>query len=318
MKIALVGKTGSINHWLEDAAGAWRGLGHEVRVAATRRPWLAAPVETALAGPVAEHLRARLTRFAPDLIVAIGAYHAPLPLLAAIADLPGRAPLAGWVGDVFAEDDRARAGLFDLVAYTDSALAARHREWAFPTQAHYLPHAIDPRAAAQPQPFGDRSPRMVFVANPTPGRQAVVDGIDTPVALYGPRWKRNGPVAHQVHRRVAARRVPAILAARQMALNMRNEFNVLSGLNQRNFEPCLAGAALITDDQPDLESCFDAGSEVLVWRDTAELNALYARLRGEPAFAARIAERGRSRVLAHHTYAHRLAAMAAALGVAPS
>lgn len=318
MKIALVGKTGSINHWLEDARGAWRRDGHDVRVAVTRRSWLAAPLETALAGSIADHLRAKLTRFAPDLIVAIGAYHAPLPLLEAISNLPGRPPLAGWVGDVFAEFDRARAGLFDLVAYTDSALAARHREWAFPTPVLYLPHAIDPHAAAPARPFDDRSPHMVFIANPTPGRQAVADRIDSPVALYGPRWSRSGPIAHEVHGRIASWRVPTILAAHQMALNMRNELNVLSGLNQRNFEPCLAGAALITDAQPDLEACFDAGEEVLVWRDTDELNHLYVRARREPDFAAVIAGRGHARVIAHHTYAHRLAAITKALGIAPS
>jgi spore maturation protein CgeB len=241
-----------------------------------------------------------------------------LPLLEAIASLPGRPPLAGWVGDVFAKSDSMRADHFDLVAYTDRALLARHREWAFAPTALYLPHAVDPRSAAPSQPFLERSPRMVFIANPSPGRQVVVNGIDTPVVLFGPSWRRGGLAAHDIHGRVSGRRVPAILAAHQLALNVRNEDNVLAGLNQRNFSPCLAGAALLTDDQPDLRACFEAGSEVLVWRDIGELNTLYAKARRDPDFAADIAERGRARVLAHHTFTHRLNTLTTALSLTSS
>jgi spore maturation protein CgeB len=112
---------------------------------------------------------------------------------------------------------------------------------------------------------------------------------------------------------VAARRVPAIYAGHRAALNIRNEINVLTGLNQRNFEPCLAGAALLTDAQPDLEACFEPGREVLVWRDPAELNGLYAKVLADADFAARIAAAGRARVLAHHTFTHRLETLRAAL-----
>jgi spore maturation protein CgeB len=314
LRIAVAGKAGSITHWLEDATGAWRADGHDVRLAITRRPWLAAPLETALAGAIAGRLRAFLRRFAPDLIVAIGAYHVPLPLLEAIATLPGRPPLVGWVGDAFTDEAAAPARLYDLVGYTDSALLARHGEWSFASRALYLPHAIDPRAAAPPGAFHDRDRRMVFVANPTPLRRAMVAGIGQPIAVFGPGWRTAEAPAHDIRPgRVAARRVPALYAAHRAALNIRNELHVLSGLNQRNFEPCLAGAALITDDQPDLTTCFDPGTEVLVWRDVDELNGLYAQVLGDPDFAGRIAAAGRARVLAQHTFAHRLATLTKAL-----
>jgi spore maturation protein CgeB len=310
LRIAIAGKAGSITHWLEDAAGAWRADGHEVRLAITRRPWLAAQAETALAGVIAERLRASLRRFQPDLIVVIGGYHIPEALLEAISSLPGRPPLAGWVGDVFTLEDAVRARLYDLVGYADSALLAVHRQWDLAARALYLPHAIDPRAVPQVRPFEARDPRMVFVANPTPLRRTVVSRIDAPIAVFGPGWRASDGPAHDIHPgRVAARRVPTLYAGHRAALNIRNELNVLSGLNQRNFEPCLAGSALLTDDQGDLEACFEPGSEVLVWRDVDELNGLYARVLREPDFAARIAQAGRARVLAQHTFAHRLATL---------
>jgi spore maturation protein CgeB len=315
LKIAVAGKAGSITHWLEDVAAAWRADGHEVRLAITRRPWLAAQAEAALAPVIAERLRASLRRFQPDLIVVIGGYHIPEVLLEAISSLPGRAPLAGWVGDVFTPEDAGRARLYDAVGYADSALLALHRQWALAGEALYLPHAVDPGVAPPDRAFEGRDPRMVFVANPTPLRRAVVSRIEAPIAVFGPGWRASDGTTHDIHpRRVAARRVPTIYGGHRAALNIRNELNVLSGLNQRNFEPCLAGAALLTDDQPDLESCFESGSEVLVWRDADELNALYQRVLRETDFAVRVAEAGRARVLAQHTFAHRLVSLSRALG----
>ena len=84
MKIFLLGKGASITHWLEDAAAAFAGEGHEVAMGLVRRPWLAAPLEAALAGPIAARLRRRIIRQAPDLILALGAFHVPAPILEAI------------------------------------------------------------------------------------------------------------------------------------------------------------------------------------------------------------------------------------------
>jgi spore maturation protein CgeB len=309
VKILLIGKRGSINHWLEDAAAAFRAEGHAVRIAAVRRPWLNARVEAAFLAPLAEVVAKTAARFAPDLMLALGGFHAPTPFLQRLAALPGRPPLVGWVGDLFAETAREAAALYDLVAYTDSGLIVRHASLGFTTQAIFLPHAAN--IAATPPP-ATRTPRMVFVANATPGRRAAVDAITEPVNVYGPGWVRAAP--HDIHPgRIAHARVAGLYARHLAALNVRNERNVLLGLNQRSFDPCLSATPLITDDQADLERCFDPGLELLVWRDAAELNAAYDRLRRSPDEAARIGEAGRRRVLAEHGYAHRLAMLMAAI-----
>ena len=101
----------------------------------------------------------------------------------------------------------------------------------------------------------------------------------------------------------------AIYRSATAALNVRNEHNVLNGLNQRHFDPYLAATPVVSDDLADLNRCFDPGTEVLVYHDPGELNDLYARLRRDPGFATAIGAQGRRRVLAEHTYAHRLAAL---------
>ncbi|MDB5483397.1 MAG: hypothetical protein JWO83_4450 [Caulobacteraceae bacterium] len=309
MKILLIGKRASITHWLEDAGAAFRAEGHAVKVALVRRPWLNAQVEAAFIEPLAHAMAKTAARFAPDLILALGGYHSPAPFLRRLAALPGRPPLAGWVGDIFDDTARETAALYDLVAYTDSGLLERHATLGFTSRAIFLPHAANLAAAPSP---AVRAPRMVFVANATPGRRAAVEAIAAPIEVYGPGWVRTPP--HDMHPgRLPHAAVAGLYARHLAALNVRNERNVLVGLNQRSFDPCLSATPLVTDDHGDLERCFDPGSEVLVWRDVGELNAAYDRLRRFPDVAARIGEAGRRRVLAEHGYAHRLATLRAAL-----
>jgi len=315
MKLFVIGKLGSVTHWLEDAINAWRADGHDVRLGVARNAALNPAIEglllaKALGAPMAERIVRTIGRFAPDLVLAIGAYHVPAVILERIAALPGRPPLFGWVGDLFTRDARDAAALFDRVAYTDSGLIDLHGRLGFHSPALYLPHAVDPHVQVDERP---RRSSMVFVANPTDHRRDVVSQIAAPISLYGPDWKPFPGVEHDIHaHRVAPGDLMGLYAGHRAALNIRNEHNVLAGLNQRNFAPYLAGAAVVTDHQADLEQCFEPGREVLAWRDVGDLNAIHARLLADPAWAAAIAERGRRRVLADHTYGRRLGALVAA------
>ena len=98
-------------------------------------------------------------------------------------------------------------------------------------------------------------------------------------------------------------------------LNVRHSHNVINGLNQRHFAPYIQGTAVVTDPQSDVGFCFETGSEILVYQDTDELNDLYAALRRDPAGARAIGLAGQRRVLACHTYAHRLDTIARLVGI---
>lgn len=310
MKVALLGKIGGVTHWLEDCATALRAEGHQVHIAVTRNPAVSRTLEDVLlseriGAPMAAAIARGVSRFAPDLIVAIGAYEIPMPILQRVARHQGRPPFHAWIGDVFSEAGRSVAALFDGMAYTDSGLVDRHRRLGFPQPAIYLPHAANPHVGRPPAPERRRE-MMVFVANPTDHRRAVIEAVAGPLAIHGPGWPRTHP-RHEMHaRRVSPRQLLNLYASAFAALNIRNEHNVLFGLNQRNFDPYVFATPVVTDDQPDLSSCFEEGAEVLVWRGAEELNDLYARLLRDPGEAALVGERGRKRVLAEHTYSRRL------------
>jgi spore maturation protein CgeB len=313
LRILLVGKVASVTHWLEDCAAAWRADGHQVRIAATRNPAIAPALEAmlladALGAPLAGRVANVVRSFSPGLIVVIGAYHVPGVILERLAAVAGRPPMLGWVGDRFTPEAAKSARWLDTVLYTDRGLLAEHERLGLRTRARYLPHAANPHAARPPG--GPRRRRMIFIANPTDHRREVVLGLTEPIALHGPGWRHGPGAAHEVHaRRVPPAALHGLYASHLAALNVRNEQNVFSGLNQRNFEPYVTETPVVAEDQADLAACFEPGREVVVYRGVDDLNAIHRRLLADPEAAAKIGRAGRARLLADHTYARRLREM---------
>jgi len=88
-------------------------------------------------------------------------------------------------------------------------------------------------------------------------------------------------------------------------------FNVTSlqmknGLNQRVFDVPACGAFLLTDYRKQLENHFDLGREVVCYQDPAEALELGRYFLQHDRERRQIAQRGHRRVLAEHTYRHRL------------
>ena len=313
MKICILDKRRSIVGWAESATSAWRARGHTVLHLTTRNPRLHPALERALYSTALGALRARylanaVRAFGPDLLVATHAFSMPLSLLDRLAR-PGQPPIIGWVGDIFGEQQaRCRAQHFTAIGYTDSSWLERHKQLGLACPGFYLPHAAAQDTDGQSNIV--RDPRLLFVAMPTPWRREVVKAVKQPINVYGPNWADGSIGPHAVSsRRLPLAEVTSLYRRHSAVLNIHNEQNVVSGLNQRSFDPYLCGAAVVSDAQSDLEKCFDPGTEVLVWQDVDELNATYERLLADPAIAAQVADRGRRRVLAQHTYEARLERM---------
>ncbi len=80
-------------------------------------------------------------------------------------------------------------------------------------------------------------------------------------------------------------------------------------VNQRVFDVPASGAFLLTDRRAQLEAMFEPGREVAIYSSPEEAAELLARYLADDALRARMAQAGRARVLAEHTYEHRLAAL---------
>jgi spore maturation protein CgeB len=302
---------------MEDCAFGLGAAGHDVRTCPTRNPRLSIAIERMLFSPVlGAPLARRIVRtarqFRPDLILAMRGFDVPREVLIRLRSLPNRPPLVAWVGDLFVETDRAIAALYDLIGYTDSFFVQRHRVMGFASSNLYLPHAASSRMGEPDATM--RLPRLVFVANPTPHRVDLLARVRARIELHGPGWK---PIPNAPHAINAGRLDVSALAMAYRShigvLNIRHEANVVHGLNQRSFDPYLVGTPVVSDAQPDLEHCFEAGSEVLVYRDADELDDICLRLEREPRIALDIGAAGRRRVMAEHCYRHRIDRIMAAL-----
>ena len=82
-----------------------------------------------------------------------------------------------------------------------------------------------------------------------------------------------------------------------------------AAVNQRVFDVPAAGGFLLTDFREQLAECFEPGREMVCYQEPGELPELAEFYLKRPELRARLARRARRRVLAEHTYRHRVAAM---------
>jgi spore maturation protein CgeB len=315
--ILVVGKGHSIVHWLENTfdgvvrsgyvATKWSIRGNNplemaaLNLAKLRGEdsWLA----------LLEGLFSRvLKQVQPWGILFVSAFAVPQRLFEVAAEVAPSSPRIGWVGDRFDASPLAAAMLLDRIYYTDSSFLENARALGFPEHGSYLPLAVNESLFTLTNIR--RSQGVVFVANHTPFREAVLRSMETSISIYGPSWKRMGHNQHKVHiERVAMRRVPPLYQSAQGVLNIRNESNVSAGLNQRSFEALACATPVLQDDLPDLARCFAPEEGILVYRSAEELNELHSKLLRDTPFAQRVGRAGYQRVVAEHTFCHRARAI---------
>lgn len=322
-RILIVGKRGNITHWMENTEMAFRNAGHTTQCFSELGDGLLNYAHIKLYRTFARHrlgevLIPKFTRaaqaFRPDLIFFVNSWKLPEELYQAAVNLPSRPCLAGWVGDRFRQEHQAVLDALDRVYHTDSAFLNEAKRMGFRDNGQFLPLAINvPQFRPMDLP---RINCMTFVANRTNHREAVVRSIHKKIAVFGRRWEQISDTQHEIHpRRVPMKRLPDLYNRYRAVLNIRNEVNVLEGLNQRSFEPAACKTPVVNDDMPDLMRCFEPGKEVLVYRDSNELNEIYDRLLQDESYAKSIGEAGYQRVMAEHTYDRRIAYILNDLGL---
>lgn len=256
----------------------------------------------ALERRLVHRLDASLKTVKPDLVVFVQAYWAPAALFKLVQS--HGIPAAGWVGDKFGPQAKEHACGLNRVYYTDSGFLAEADTFGFADNGAYLSHAVNTRRFLS----GDvpRTDRITFVAVPTRHRVTLLEQLASPIAVYGRGWNVLGRTPHEVHNRWLARgQLPGLYGKSLAVLNVRNELNVLEGLNQRSFEPAACATAVIHDDVADLARCFEPGKEVLVFGGVQELQEICERVRRDPGLAYRVGAAAKARVQAEHTCAHR-------------
>ncbi|MDR7252130.1 spore maturation protein CgeB [Nocardioides sp. BE266] len=222
-----------------------------------------------------------------------------------------------WLYDELARmsfDESVIASRPSIVSYSPHDVSALETRGL---RAGHVLDAFDHTIPFSPVPSDD----VVFVGARYPDRTRILTGLHArgiPVRAYGRDWSHH-PVDRLRTWQLARPDLPAerdvdrataygVTAGAVAALNSHTDQD---GFTMRTYElPGTGSLQLI--DRPDVDQLYEPGREVLVFSGLDELAELCERARSDRAWARDIAERGRVRTLAEHTFDHRVPVLEAA------
>jgi spore maturation protein CgeB len=187
-------------------------------------------------------------------------------------------------------------------------------------RASFLPCAADP-ALYHPQEMFESERRLYEAAVSLVGvyfdsRGRIVEGLvkEPGLRMWGPGWGsflvnhlgEEGRARFQGEE-LAPEQVAKVYAASTINLNSHHVQSKQGGLNTRAFEIPAAGGFQLMDYVPGMEELLEPGREVAVYKTSQELPELVQRYLKDSDGRKRIARAGHERVLAQHTYRHRMA-----------
>ena len=341
MKVLLIGKTrrlfGQSNfQWLEHTLCGLKRLGHDVTSFGYPESWFASkalkrsasavPILPRLLDRYREGLARRQDRrlialargFRPDLVLVVKGENLSSEVLAAVKKHTSGPVVTWWADDPWRFPGFIRAlGFYDHVFIWDRAYLAPLRA-AGAREVHFLPAACD-ETVYQPAPLSRSEMRrfacdVSFVAWFYPRRGSVVRAFssDVDLAIWGGGWRSEearGDLPHPKALRgssVSTTIAAKIYRASKLGLNVHHEQTREAGLNNRTFEQLASGLCPLVDHVPGIEELLNPGSEVVCYGSPDEAYELAKRFLKDETARRKIASRGRTRVLAEHTYAHRL------------
>lgn len=297
-----------------DFFGAFSAL-KTLRVGTDRLDYL----ENSFLQVVSQAILAKVETFAPDLVLSMA--QAPLSRQALKRLRRDKVATAMW----FVEDRevfpywKAFAPLYDLFAVIQKGDFPEQLAALGQSNSMYLPLAADPQvhrplslSSVERRKYGSE---LSFVGAGYPNRRLAfrqLSGFD--LRIWGNDWDGETTLAPYLQRggeRIETEEVVRIFNATTINVNLHSSVRpgVLVGdgdfVNPRTFELAACGAFQVVDRRALLSELFAEG-ELALFSDMPELVQAIEFYRANPEARAEVAGRGRARVLAEHTYAHRM------------
>jgi spore maturation protein CgeB len=256
----------------------------------------------------------------PDLMLAL----AQAPLMPSVLEEIGKRGVlrAFW----FVEDHRLMAYWKDVAGAYDHFFTIQEGDFLAEVarltsdRARYLPCAADPAVhrplTLSPEEWATLGAHVAFVGAGYRNRRfAFRSLLDLGLKIWGSEWQGAEALGAAVQRdsaRIATGETVRIFNATAVNLNLHSSTYV-DGVdprgdfvNPRTFELAAAGAFQLVDMRSLLPPLFHPGTELATFTDAATLRDLVQHWLGRPEERAAIAAAGRARVLAEHTYRHRM------------
>ena len=297
-----------------DFFGAFSAL-KTLRVGTDRLDYL----ENSFLQVVSQAILAKVETFAPDLVLSMA--QAPLSRQALKRLRRDKVATAMW----FVEDRevfpywKAFAPLYDLFAVIQKGDFPEQLAALGQSNSMYLPLAADPQvhrplslSSVERRKYGSE---LSFVGAGYPNRRLAFRQLSNyDLRIWGNDWDGETTLAPYLQRggeRIETEEVVRIFNATTINVNLHSSVRpgVLVGdgdfVNPRTFELAACGAFQVVDRRALLPELFAEG-ELALFSDMPELVQAIEFYRANPEARAEVAGRGRARVLAEHTYAHRM------------
>ncbi len=187
---------------------------------------------------------------------------------------------------------------------------------------HYLPLAAAPaefRPISEAKQLAPYKADLSFMGAGYPNRKSVFSellGYD--LKIWGTEWDLDSPLGRRVQqegRRVSTEETALIFNAAAININLHSSVFTTAldpdgaFVNPRTFEVASCGAFQLLDRRRLLSRHFEIDREMIVFDDVDELKTKIDFYLARPELRSEIASRARLRVLAEHTYEHRMAAL---------
>jgi hypothetical protein len=229
------------------------------------------------------------------------------------------------VGQIASEPPGAdRLRRFDLILTSFPHYVERFR--ALGVASEYLPIAFDDavptllrQAGVDPSADAQRPHAAAFVGgvNPRvhPAGTALIERLCERTGLevwgYGADELAQGSaIRHHHHGEAWGIDMYRVLAASKMVVNRHIEAAEGHANNMRLFEGTGCGALVLTEAAPNLGELFTPGTEIVAYRDEAELVELMGHYAQQEDERRAIARAGQARTLSEHTYTRRISELA--------
>lgn len=173
----------------------------------------------------------------------------------------------------------------------------------------FFPEASD-SDIFHPMPKLSKIHDVCFVGSRYGVREKIVTGLrraGIQVAAYGSGWE-NG--------RLAVEDVPRLFAQSKIVLGVGSigHCEDFYALKMRDFDGPMSGSCYVTHDNPDLQSVYKVGEEIVTYRTVNECVEKVRWYLSHEEERERIAQAGRARALVEHTWEKRFKGLFEVLG----
>jgi spore maturation protein CgeB len=255
-------------------------------------------------------LLAQVEAFKPDLILNQDAFHIDTALMWRIKGI-GKPILLGQVG--IAPSRGEDWTVYDLMLSQLSATVELFRRAGARAEVNHL--AFEPAVLDALPPGPAQDVDISFVGTVSPDhrqRIALLEAVAARhrLALFGnppQALPASSPLHHCVRGEVWGADMYQALRRSKITLNSHIDMAGREAGNMRLFEATGVGAFLLTDFKDNLSTLFAPDREVAAWRSIDECLGTIDRYLADDDARMAVAEAGKARTLAQHTYRHRAA-----------